>query len=228
MLRTALTALLLLGSTIPARAARVDIDDPALLGPVLFSIDVNPGGFMDYEQLITEVRYAAGTYSYLYAVQTSPYFPTGWGFNEGEPNLLSAAVTGHPLGGTWGAIYSSASIWGGFNSPTNVVESITPIHDGFIAIPEDGGAGSFTVVYWQSQLPPAFDGTLTYTAQNYCYSRPRCFNEDGSRLYEVDSFDRTVFAPVPEPGSIFLLGAGLTAWALRRRRRSLPETVCRE
>ena len=123
MRRAALTALLLLGSTIPAFAGRIDIDDPALLGSVLFSINVNRG--FEYERLITEVRYAAGTYSYVYAVQTSPYFPLlVW--DEGEPSLVSVAVEGRPLAGTWGAIYTSASVWGGFNSPTNIVESITP------------------------------------------------------------------------------------------------------
>jgi hypothetical protein len=227
MWRAALTALLLLGSTLPALAARIDIDDPALLGPVLFSIDVNNGCCNDLAHLITEVRYAADTYSYVYAVQTNPYFPSGWGRFEGEPRLLSVAVTGDPLGGTWGAIYGSSSIWGGFGSPTNVVESITPIDDGFIAIPEARGAGSVTVVYWQSPRPPAFDGTLTYTARNYCYGADRCFNEDGSFRYEVGSFDRNVFAPVPEPGSIALLGSGLLGLCaeMRRRRRQRADPV---
>jgi hypothetical protein len=218
MWRATLTAMLLFGSALPALAARIDINDPALLGPVLFSINVHQG--FNYEALITQVRHEDGVYSYIYAVQTTPYFPGAWGLAEGEPELLSVAVTGRPLSGTWGAIYSSSSIWGGFASPTNVVESITPIDDGFIAIPQGNGAGSFTVVYWQSPRPPAFDGTLTYTAHNYCFSYPRCFNEDGSRRYEVGSFDENVFAPVPEPGSIFLLGAGLTAWALQRRGRN--------
>ena len=211
MWRAALTALLLIGSTLPALAARIDIDDPALLGPVLVSIDVLNGN--EYEHLITEVRYAADTYSYVYYVQTSPYFPSGWGASEGEPSLVSVAVTGHPLGDTWGAI--------GQGTISNVVESMTPIPNGFIAIPEGNGAGSYTVVYWQSPMPPAFEGTLTYTAQNSCYSYPRCFNEDGSRRIEVDSFDRTVFAPVPEPGSIALLGSGLVGlYATLRRRRA--------
>ena len=70
-----LTALMLVHPP-SARAERIDIDDPALLGPVLQSIDLNGnGGAFGYEHLITEVRYAAGVYSYVYAIQTSPYFP---------------------------------------------------------------------------------------------------------------------------------------------------------
>ena len=91
-----------------ARAERIDINDPSVLGPVLQSIDLgepNPDGFSS--SLITEVRYAAGIYSYISAIQTSPYFPSGSGLSEGEPQLLSFAVTGHPLEGTWGAIHSS-------------------------------------------------------------------------------------------------------------------------
>ena len=222
MWRAALTAMLLIGSTLPALAARIDIDDPELLGAVLVSIDVLNGN--EYENIITEVRYAAGTYSYVYVVQTTPYFPSGWGYNEGEGELVSVAVTGGPaLRGTWGAIYSSSSIWGGRSGPTNVVESMTPLPNGFIAIPEPNNSGSYTVVYWQSPMPPAFDGTLTYTGQSYCFfdTGPECVNEDGSRRWEVDSFDRTVFAPVPEPGSIALLGSGLVGlYATLRRRRA--------
>jgi hypothetical protein len=222
-----LTAFLALASVIHAQAARIDIDDPALLGPVLVSIDVNGG---DLEQIVTEVRFDAGIYSYIYAVQSSPYFPSGFGQNEGEAALVSFAVTGRPLGQTWGAIDTNDSIWGGFGNPTEIVESISPIDDGFIAIRENAsGSAIFAVVYWQSPLPPAFNGRLTYTGRNYCYSKPFCYedgiyHEDGgSYRYDVDSFDTTVFAPVPEPASILMVAAGLAGLAqtVRRRKRKL-------
>ena len=76
-----------------ARADRIDIDDPTLLGPVLQSVDLNPQGFNDLERIISEVRYAAGIYSYIFAVQSSPYFPSGFGQNEGEGEQVSFAVT---------------------------------------------------------------------------------------------------------------------------------------
>jgi len=194
-----------------------------VLGPVLFSLDVHQG--FDDESLITQVRYSAGTYSYIYAVQTSPYFPTGWGHMEGEPNLQSVAVTGHPLGETWSAMYNSSSYWGGFSAPTNTVVSMTAINDGIFVVPELNGAGSFTVFYMQSSMPPAMQGTLTYNARNYCFSASRCFvegvvDENGERLYEYDSFDETVLTPIPEPASFVLLGAGLAALEGRRLARS--------
>ena len=68
-----------------ARAERIDVNDPSVLGPVLQSINLgepNPDGFDS--SLITEVRYAAGIYSYISAIQTSPCFPSGFGLSEGE------------------------------------------------------------------------------------------------------------------------------------------------
>jgi hypothetical protein len=85
-----------------ARGDRVDIDDPASLGSVLQSIDLN-GEANDFERLITEVRYVSGMYSYIFAVQSSPYFPAAFGHSEGEAELVRFAVLGHALEGTWGA-----------------------------------------------------------------------------------------------------------------------------
>ena len=85
-----------------AHADRIDIDDPSVLGPVLHSVDL--GDRASLQGLISEVRYAAGIYSYVYAVQTSPYFPTTVCC---EPTLLRFTVTGHSLEETWGAVNSS-------------------------------------------------------------------------------------------------------------------------
>ena len=191
-----------------------------MLGPVLFSIDQGANWAGDH--LVSEVRYSAGIYSYVYAVQTSPWFPSGWYTYDGEPELLSVSVTGHPLGDTWGAIYSSNVFWGGEGFPTGTVLSMMAIDDGFMMIPGPNGATSYTVFYSQSTLRPATDGTLTYTARSYCGTPehiPPCWDENGNRIYEYGSFDMTVFAPVPEPASFLLLGSGLAALVARRRRR---------
>ena len=204
-----------------ARADRIDINDPSLLGPVLQSVDLNHHANDYYERLITEVRYAAGIYSYIFAVQTSPYFPAGFGQSEGEGELVSFAVTGHPLGGTWGAINSSNEPWASDQIPvnqTNTVVSMTPLNDGFVVVPERNSSGSFTVVYIQSPRPPSEHGILTYTGRSYCFSEPFCFDENGVRLYEYDSYQRDgAFVPTPEPGTIGLFGLGLASLAAKLR-----------
>jgi hypothetical protein len=213
MRRAALTAILLIGSTSPALAARIDIDDPALLGPLLLRDDIwraNP-----YERAFADVRYDGGIYSYIYAVSGSPYFP---GTFCCEAQMVSYAVTGHPLEDTWGAINGSAADWiahpneSGYSN-TATVESISPVDDGFIVV-STPGTGQFAVVYMQSPHPPSRQGSLTYTG--------RVRDHDHGGILIIDSFQRgDVLAPIPEPGSIMLLGSGLLGLCteMRRRRR---------
>ena len=124
-----------------AHADRIDIDDPSVLGPVLHSVDLGDRSCL--QGLITEVRYAAGIYWYVYAIQTSPYFPLTACC---EPTLLRFTVTGHSLEETWGAINSSNDMWDDegnpVSGPTNTVVSMTPVHNGFLVVPEGNGAGS--------------------------------------------------------------------------------------
>ena len=136
-----------------ARADRIDIDEASELGSLVFrenfgSSDLN-------NSRIADVRYAAGVYSYIYAIQTSPYFPGG-----DDNELLSFAVRGHPLEETWGAIRHVDPTWprqegappGG---PAVTVESITPAFDGFLVVPGRNSDGSWTAVYMQSPLRPS-------------------------------------------------------------------------
>ena len=52
-----------------ARADRIDIDDASELGFLVFNTDVGDAG--ELRGLFSDVRYAAGTYSYIYGIQTS-------------------------------------------------------------------------------------------------------------------------------------------------------------
>ena len=53
-----------------ARADRIDIDDPSVLGPVVLRDDLYDDD--RYERLVAEVRYLGGIYSYIYAVSDDP------------------------------------------------------------------------------------------------------------------------------------------------------------
>ena len=82
-----------------ARADRIDITDPTVLGPVLLRDVIHESS--EFEREVAEVRYLGGIYSYIYAVSSTPYFP---GTLCCEASMVSFAVTGHPLEDTWGAI----------------------------------------------------------------------------------------------------------------------------
>jgi hypothetical protein len=193
-----------------ARAERIDINDASLLGPVLISQDL---GDSPYQNLIAEVRYAAGVYSYVYAAQSNPYFP---GTSCCEAGIVSFAVTGHPLENTWGAILGSDEHWpADFEEQepgqTRPVERITPVYDGFLVVPERA-PGRYTAVYMQSVLPPSAHGILTYTGRVIDY------DHDPDGRLRIESFQRdNVLTPVPEPSSIVLFGFGLAMVTAKRR-----------
>ena len=77
--------------------------------------------------------------------------------------MLSFSVTGHPLEETWGAINNSSSYWHPEHvgeGSTYPVDSVRPIYDGFIVVPEPISVSAseqdrmrFAVVYVQSSLP---------------------------------------------------------------------------
>ncbi len=199
-----------------ARADRIDIDEASELGSLVFRESFGSADFNAAR--IADVRYAAGIYSYIYAVQTSPYFP---GSEDNE--LLSFAVRGHSLEETWGAIRHVDPTWprqegappGGHAS---IVESITPVFDGFLVVPGPNRDGSWTAVYVQSPRPISQHGILTYTARGCIIDFP-VFDE--CRLPEnivTDSFQRDGLpVPTPEPGTIGLFGLGLAGLAAKRR-----------
>ena len=198
-----------------ARADRVDINDPSVLGPVLFTQNfANPGVFEDFF-IRNEVRYTAGIYSYIYAVQSNSEFPGFFG-----NRMLSFSVTGHPLEETWGAINNSNSYWHPQHigeGSTLPVSSVRPIHDGFLVVPEPishrEDRSKFAVIYVQSSLRPLLDGTLVYSGagQDCNGTTGECFDLFARRSYD------DVLIPTPEPASIVLFGLGLGALIARRR-----------
>jgi hypothetical protein len=217
-------AAIVLACPTSARGERIDIHDPSLLGPVLVSQDLN-GRFFDryLAHWMAEVRYAAGVYSYVYAIQTSPSFP------EHENLLIDFRVgaPGHPLKTAirWGAIHGSDEAWPHDGIPprqTNEVAQmrVTPVDDPstpvredsyFYAAPVFAPELTYTVVYVQSLRPPAFDGVLEYHAYG---SRL-----DGSPVNGY-SYRDDVLVPTPEPATIVLFGLGLATVAAQRRANS--------
>ena len=206
--------LFLVAALAPAAAAsaeRVDITDPTVLGDVVLSID--RGQSENEDSQVTEVRFANGVYSYIYAIQSGRYFPEG----DTDPRLVSYSMTGHPLEDTWGAIRSSDEFWRGdyFPLATNAVDRIDRIHDGLLVIPLNPYEGQFTVVYAQSTLPPRLKGVLAYTAYNI-----EVDFDTGQETRIYDTFRKSGFlVPTPEPGSLILFGTGLAAIVMNRRRR---------
>ena len=89
-----------------ARADRIDIDDPSVLGPVVLTKDFVQDTTSEVFFIRTEVRLTAGIYSYIYAVQSDSELPGILG-----QRMLNFSVTGHPLEETWGAINNSSSYW---------------------------------------------------------------------------------------------------------------------
>jgi hypothetical protein len=202
-----------------ARADRVDIADPTLLGDVVRYIDL---GEPEYESsLVSEVRFrrdaaGVGVYSYVYAVQSGRYFPAG----ESDPRLLSYGVTEFPSfspASRHGAILSTDTFWRGefVPNPTATIRDVTALDDGFLVIPGPSFEGQFIVLYVESRNAPVARGLLTYTARNF-----EVDYETGERIYVTDSFRRDgMLVPTPEPGSIVLFGSGLAALVIRHRRR---------
>jgi PEP-CTERM motif len=193
-------AAILLVSPRSARGARIDIDDPSVLGPVRFSVDV---GGQHSAHWISEVRFADGIYSYVYAIQTSPTFPS----TLNQMTHFAVLGEGGPLfESTWGAIHGSDEAWPHDGLPvgrTNQVARISLSHHFFGAVPVSAPEFTYTVIYAQSLQRPGRNGFLSYVAHG----------EGASGEAGADG----LLLPAPEPGTIVLFGSGLALLAGKRR-----------
>ena len=130
-------------SCIPATHTPIASISTTRLCWVRFCTAVDLGDRASLQGLITEVRYAAGICSVHLRYSDEPVHSHTTACCE--PTLLRFTVTGHSLEETWGAINSSNNMWADVGNnpvsgPTNTVVSMTPVHNGFLVVPERNGS----------------------------------------------------------------------------------------